>query len=152
MEFPINTQEEFDAAVKDRLKRAEKSFEKRYSEQHAEEFEKAKAYDELQERQKSELQKAEDRAAAAEAEAEKLRGAAAARDWADEVSKETGVPAALIHGATKEEMQSNAEQLKSYAEGLVPAAPHVGSEGRRPSDPSATTNAERFAALVNDNL
>lgn len=146
---PITTKEEFqrqvDAIVKGRLERAEKGFRERY----AEVFEKARAYDEAADAAKTELQRATERADAAEAQVRELEGQRQAREWADDASARTGVPASLIHGSTKEEMLESAEAAREWADSLAPKAPVVPSEGRRPSGQPGRTPAEMFAAILN---
>lgn len=67
---------------------------------------KAAEYDEAQEAAKTELERANERAAKAEAEAQQLREQKARGDLAAKVSAATGVPASLIQGATEAEMQA----------------------------------------------
>ena len=145
---PIETEEEFqkrvDSIVKGRLERQERSFQDKY----AEVFSKAKQFDEAAERDKTDLQKALERATEAESKAARLEEEAQKRTWADEVSQETGVPARLIRGASKEEMTTYAKELSDYAEGLKPAPPVVASEGHRPSSAAQLSNAELFAQML----
>ena len=72
--------------------------------------EKAKKFDEYEEASKSEQQKANDRAAAAEAKAAEQEK----RVWRYEVAAAKGVPAKLagrLQGDTKEEMEADADDL-----------------------------------------
>lgn len=146
---PITSQEQFDARIKERIARAAKSAREAYDREHAEDLEKARAYDELQEQSKSELQRAMDRASDAEAKLERLESEARRRDIADEVSRETGVPAHLLRGATKEDMESSAREISEFAEARRP--PVVASEGRRPKSDAPSTNADLFAQLIGGN-
>lgn len=85
--------------------------------------EKARNYDALKEAQKTELEKANDRAAKAEAEAEALREQKAHADLVAKVSAETGVPAALIHGADENEMTASAKAVAEWAKSTSTVAP-----------------------------
>jgi hypothetical protein len=81
--------------------------------------EKAKRFDEVEEAQKSELQKAEERAAAAIARAEEVEQ----RALRAEVAAETGVPLNLLHGSTAEELQASAAAALAWR---APKASAVG--------------------------
>lgn len=86
---------------------------------------KARLFDEFEESNKTELQKALDRAAALETDAATAKlDALRAR-----TASATGVPEALLHGTTVEELQASADAAKAYAKAQAPAAPHAsGSE------------------------
>ena len=71
---------------------------------------KAKQLDEIQESQKTELQRLQERLAAAEGQASEL---ALAKDRA-EVAAEKGVPATLLHGTTREELEAAADALIAF--------------------------------------
>lgn len=71
---------------------------------------KARQFDELQEANKTELQKAADRAAAAEAKAADVE----ARALRAEVAADKGIPAALLSGSTKEELEASADALLAF--------------------------------------
>lgn len=139
---PITSQEQFEKALGDRLPRAEKVARDKLMEELAPELEKAKQFDALQEANKTELEKANDKAAKAEAELAKYRRQEQVRSWASEVSKETGVPADLLRGNTKEEIQAHAEQLKGF---IRPSAPVVNGEGGKPV---VTATDDPFRAVL----
>lgn len=65
--------------------------------------------------------------------------------WANEVAKETGVPAELLTGSTKEEMTEQAKKLEKYIK--IPA-PFVGSDGKVPSAGPGVSNRDTFAATL----
>lgn len=92
---------------------------------------------------KSELQKATERAEEAEAKLGALQAEKDKSTWAQEVSKATGIPADVLRGSTKEEMEAHAEALKPHF--AKDAAPVVNSDGFAPKSGAAMTNAERFA-------
>ena len=82
---------------------------------------------------------------AANKELEELRGKEQVRTWAQEVSQETGVPADVLRGETKEEMLAHAKTLEKY---VSVSAPVVGSDGKSPSKPAATSTREMFAQAL----
>lgn len=80
---------------------------------------KAKAFDEHEEANKSELQKLLDRAE----KAEKAAAAALIEKLRSDVAKDTSVPVELIHGHTEEEMRAAAEVALAFkGNGKPPAA------------------------------
>lgn len=85
--------------------------------------EKAIKFDELTEAQKTDLQKAEDRAAAAE----KRAADAILNAERKAIAATTGVDAALLAGTTPEELQASADALLAWrGTTAAPAAPRVG--------------------------
>lgn len=85
----------------------------KYRTQAKENAEAAKRLAEIEESNKSEAQKHVERLEVAEkrlAEYERREQVAA---WADEVSKDTGVPVAALRGSSFEEIKAHAETLKS---------------------------------------
>ena len=77
--------------------------------------EKAKAYDELQEESKTELQKAKEAAEKAKAELDGLKAKAKLDEARRRVAKSAGVPESLVFGATEDEMEANAKAVAEYA-------------------------------------
>ena len=77
---------------------------------------KAAKYDEAEEANKSELQKATERANNLEAELNGLKKAEEVRLMRENVAKETGIPSNLLTGATEEECKAQAEAIKAYAQ------------------------------------
>ena len=71
---------------------------------------KAKAYDALEEANKTELQKAADRAAAAETQLAQIT----ARALRAEVAAAKGIPANLLSGSTQEELEASADALIAF--------------------------------------
>lgn len=101
---------------------------------------KAGEYDQAQDAAKTDLQKALDRALAAEKERDDLRAAdqtrkdrealaEQVRGWVDAAAKRTGVPADAIKGSTEAEIDAHAETLKS----LLPRKGYVRTEGTPPA-------------------
>ena len=71
---------------------------------------KAKAFDTLEEANKTELQKAADRAAAAETQLAQIT----ARALRAEVAAAKGIPANLLSGSTQEELEASADALIAF--------------------------------------
>ena len=87
---------------------------------------------EIEEASKSEAQKLADRAAAAEAKAAAYEAREQIAGWKAEVSKETGVPAALLAGSTREEIEAHAAiAAPLIATPQAPAVPIVPTEGTK---------------------
>lgn len=106
----VFTQDEVNTIVKDRLTRAGA----KYADYDALK-EKAKKFDQLEEANKSELQKATERADALQVELDKLKGANALRDMRNKVAEETGIPVNLLTGNTEEECREQAQAIAAYA-------------------------------------
>ena len=103
------TQSELDAIVTDRLKRERAKF------QDYETFkQKAEQFDKLEEANKTELQKATEKATALEAELSTLKKNEEIRLLRDKVAKENGIPAELLSGNTEEECTNQAKALIAF--------------------------------------
>ena len=76
---------------------------------------KAAKFDEVEEAQKSELQKVTERASALENELNSMKEAEKVRNIRESVSKETGIPAHLLTGSTKEECEAQATAIADFA-------------------------------------
>lgn len=118
------TQEEVDALIKKRLARVKNEVPADYEELKS----KAQKFDELEEANKTELQKATQ-------QLEKLKAEVAKRDAKDKanalkakVSKDTGVPADLIAGGNEEEMTTWAQKVADYAK--KDTAPVISNAGK----------------------
>ncbi len=74
---------------------------------------KAEQFDQLQESQKTELEKAIARAEKAERDAAEYKQSIQVTDWKQQVAKEHGVPVEALRGATLEQLTEHAEQLKA---------------------------------------
>jgi hypothetical protein len=107
---------------------------------------KATQFDALVESQKTELQKALDRAEAAEGVAYALQSAQTIRDAKDDVSKRTGVPADVLRGSDLEELEAHAASLKALLP--EPRKPgQVPGEGRTVTTGTGDP-ATQFAELI----
>ena len=111
--------------------------------------EKAAKYDEAEEANKSELQKATERADSLQAELNAMKSAEQLRTLREEVSKEKGVPANLLTGATKEECEAQAEQLLNWANpNSYPSVP----DGGEPVGAAKKSTRDQFAEHFNQVL
>lgn len=104
------TQEEVDAIVGDRLKRERG----KYADYDAMK-EKAEKFDALEEQNKSELQKAVERADTLQAELEALKSANSVRDIRQKVADSTGVPVSLLTGSTEEDCETQAKAIIEFS-------------------------------------
>ena len=77
---------------------------------------KAAKYDELEESKKTELQKAQDKAAKLEKELNDIKHSNEIRDIRAKVSSEKGVPIDLLTGETKEACEQQAEAILNFAQ------------------------------------
>lgn len=91
----------------------------------------AKRLAEIEESQKTEAQKAQERLEAAEKRAAELELKAARA----EVAAEKGVPANLLTGSTREDLEASAEALIAFRGTQEPPRLHVPGEGRSPDLP-----------------
>ena len=143
----ITTQEEFDAAIKSRIERAKKAA---IPEDYEALKAKAAKFDEIEEQNKSDLEKATERAEAAEKELAGLKHSADVAKWKAAASAATGVPVAALRGDTEEEITAHAEAIKA----AIPIYPQVTETGTNPpemskSDILAIKNPrERRAAML----
>lgn len=104
------TQAELDAIVTERLSREKKKYEG-----FDELREKAKKFDEIEEANKSELEKATERAKALEAELDGMKKAETLRTMRESVAKELNVPASLLHGEDEDSCKEEAKAILEFA-------------------------------------
>lgn len=130
---PIETQEQFDAAVKSRLAREREKVRAEFAD-----YEDLKASAE----RADELQRQLDAAAAEKAERERSEEVARIRA---KVSEETGVPAELIAGEDEESMAAFAKGVSDFAR---PSAPVVGSSGSFAKDASERSDMSAFVSQL----
>ena len=104
--------------------------------------EKAAKLDELEEANKTELQKATERAEELEKQLEALKTAELIRTVRDEVSQATGVPAGLLTAETKEDCEEQARQILTFAK--KPAYPQVKDAGEAGGNTKKATR-DQFA-------
>ena len=133
------TQAELNAIVQERLgKQAAK-----YGDYEALK-EKAQKFDEIEEQSKTELQKVTERADALQKELDGMKKADSVRRIREEVSKETGVPAGLLNGETKEECTEQAKAIMSFAKPNAYPSVKDGGEARGAGTGTGSTR-DQFA-------
>lgn len=106
-----------------------------------ENFEKARAYDDDQEKQKSELQKAQEEAAAWKKQVDDLNAKAELAAARAKVAKETGVPAELIAGDDEDSMREFAEAVAKW--GKPSSAPRMRKPGSFANDAGESKDAAK---------
>ena len=120
------TQSEMDAIIRDRLARERG----KYADYDAVKA-KAEQFDAAQEADRSELQRALERATELQTQVDAMNRANAVRAVRDKVSAATGVPAGLLSGESEEDCTAQAQAILEFAR---PGYPSVrdGGERRRP--------------------
>ena len=137
------TQADIDRIVGERLSRERAKYED-YNELKA----KAEKWTEMEEAQKSELQKAQEKSAGLEKELEALKAAQAALQTRHKVSEETGVPASLLTGSDEEAMKEQAKAILEFS-GSRKKYPNVKDGGEvKPNE--KLTAREQFAAWFDE--
>ena len=132
------SQAEVDAIVRERLTRDRV----KYADYDALR-EKAAKLDELEEASKTELQKAQDRAAALDKELKELQQANVIRDLRQRISTETGVPMALLTEKTEDALKAQANGIIEFAR---PGYPVIRDGGELPTlPPVKRTTRDQFA-------
>jgi len=134
------TQDEVNTIINDRLKRERAKYED-YEALKA----KATKFDEMEEANKTELQKANEKASALEAELTALKSANSIREIRDRVSTETGIPASLLTAETEEECQEQAKAILAYAKPSSYPAVKDGGELQNISKPNTRDQFNEWA-------
>lgn len=111
--------------------------------------EKADKYDAAEEANKSELQKATERADKLQAQIDKYEHDNAVREIRTKVSQETGVPANLLFGDDEETCKKQAENILAFAK---PAGYPKVPDGGEPQHRTSGGAAEHFAEWFNQSL
>lgn len=138
------TQEEVNAIVKDRLTRAGA----KYADYDALK-EKAEKFDQLEEANKTELQKATERAEGLQAELDKLKNEYTVREMREKVAKETGVPVNLLTGGTEEDCRAQAKAIAEYAK---PSAYPKVRDGGEVQHTTGGANRDKFKDWFEANI
>lgn len=142
MEFPItiDSQEQFDGLVKDRLAREKAKYA---------DYDDLKTAAEAFEEQKTALEQqiadAVSRAETAEGKVQEFETEKQISSWRDEVAKAAGVPADALRGSTKEEFEAHAEVLKPLVTAAT-AGPIVRTVGDSPN-PQTSEESEFVTSL-----
>lgn len=141
MEFPvtINSQDEFDGFVKDRIARVEAKFSD-YDELKT----KAEQSDAAIAAAQQATTEAISRAEAAEGKVSEFEGKEQITKLRADVAKTVGVPADVLRGSTKEELEAHAAELKPLI--TAQSAPVIPSQGTQPDKPAVGDADERAAA------
>lgn len=96
---------------------------------------KASLLDQREQESKTETQKALDKAAELETELNKYRTKDQVAQWATEITKDSDIPASVLRGSTKEELEQHFEQLKGLApkpkRTSAPTGQPTGEQGSR---------------------
>ena len=137
------TQDEVNAIVGKRLAEEKSKFAD-YEEIKA----KAAKFDEAEEANKSELQKAMERANNLEAELNGLKKTEEVRQTREKIATETGIPAHLLTGDTEEACKAQAEAIKAFA---TPNYPKVKDSGEVPKTSSGNAKTD-FAEYLSQTL
>lgn len=108
----------------------------------------AEKLDEIEEASKTEAQKQAERMAKLEAKVKDYETREQIAAWAKEVSEETGVPAEVLSGSTKEELEAHAAKLKPLiGQAQQPEPPStVPTIGKTPATPPNVPLSEQIAA------
>ena len=109
---------------------------------------KAAKYDELAEKNKSELKKATEKAAKLEAQLERLKKESEVRKMREAVASETKVPINLLTGNDEESCRAQAEAILEFAK---PSQSYIQDGGDPGQEPSGKTR-DQFADWFNQNL
>lgn len=127
-------------------------FNKRYSEMMVKlnEYEgKAKKYDEMEEANKSEIQKANDKAAKLEAELSAIKKADEVRKIREKVAEETKVPVSLLNGNTEEECKAQAKGILEFAK---PSGYPTVRDGGEVQNINTGSARDKFAEWMNQSM
>lgn len=140
---PIQSQDELNRIIGQRVERERARFAD-YDEVKT----KAAEFDKVAEASKTELQKANDRAEAAEKRAALFEAKEQRAAWAAEITKDSAVPAHLLRGETREALEEHFTQLADAikAPATTPPPRRSTPPGKSPEKPGG--NGDRAAAAV----
>lgn len=129
---PIETQEDFDNAVSERLKRKENAVRDEYSDYEALKA-KADKLDAVTKNGEIDIDAEMKRLGEFEKAAEENK----AKNLREKVAKDAGVPAELVFGTTEDEMKANADAIAKFAKPeTAPKVPNAGSHSGSSEAPS----------------
>lgn len=144
-ETKLYTQEEVNAwLAKDRKKTAEK-----YADYDALK-EKATKFDEIEEKNKSELEKANEKVKSLQAEIDGMKKAQELSDMRTKVAKENNVPIELLTGTTEDECKVQADKVKELMS--ASGVPVTVSDGGEVVRPGKLDPAKAFEQWAKDKL
>ena len=137
------TQEEVNAIVAERLKR-----DRGERADYEELKQKAAKLDKIEAANKTELQKANERADGLQKELDEMKAAQMLREIRDKVASETGIPVNLLTGGTEEECRTQAESIRAFAQPQTyPAIKDAGEANYT----SKIATRDKFAEWFNQN-
>lgn len=111
--------------------------------------EKAAKYDEQVEANKSDLEKATERANSLQAELDAIKAAEQIRTMRDEVATRKGVPATLLTGKTPEECEAQADAMLTWAKDTTPNGYPKIPDGGDPLGHAKKSTRDQFAEWLN---
>ena len=138
------TQDEVNQMIGERLAR-EKAKYSNYEELEA----KAQKFDEIEEKSKTELQKAQEERDALKAELEGMKKANSVRELREKVAKEKNIPANLLTGETEEDCTAQADAILSFA---MPNAYPAVKDGGEVRKTMKKDTASQFADWFNEQI
>lgn len=115
---------------------------------------KASRLDEIEESQRTDLERAIARAEAAEKWKQEREARDAAAELAAQVAKDKGVPVSALRGSTKEELEAHADELLA----LIPERPKVatdasgGDRGEDIDGPKQITSVEELKTMTPEQI
>lgn len=114
---------------------------------------KALKFDEMEEANKSELQKATEKAEALQQQLDAINHANTIRDLHEKVANDTGVPASLLTGETEEACMEQAYGILAYKNDNTPTKyPTVKDGGEIANIPANKTNGQLFGDWLKNQL
>lgn len=137
------TQAEMNAIISDRLSR-ERSKYADYDDLKA----KAQQFDAAQEAGKTELQKANEKAAKLQEQLDTLTKANTLRELRSKVAAATGVPAELLSGDTEEACTAQAQAILKFAQPGYPSVRDGGEVRHKPTGSTSQQFADWFAQVT----
>lgn len=139
------TQEEVNGIVNDRLARERKKYDGIDLEALKS---KAAKFDEMEEANKTELEKANERANALQAKLDGIQREKELSEMREQVAKEIGIPADLLNGNSEEECKKQAEAIKAYAS--PSGYPSIRDGGEPQNMNTKRSNADDFKAWAQE--
>lgn len=137
------TQAELDSIIADRLTRERAKFADYDTLK-----DKAAKYDEAEQANKTELQKATEKVTELQQELDGMKAAKALQEMRDKVAKETGIPSNLLTAGTEEDCKAQAEAIKAFKESGAPKYPNVKDKGEIRGNVKTSTR-QQFAEWFN---
>lgn len=138
------TQEEVNAIIGERLVRERE----KYADYDALK-EKAGKFDQIEEANKTELQKANEKAATLQSELDSIKKANEVRDIREKVATEVGIPSNLLSGTTEEDCLAQAKALMEFKNGGSSSGYPSVKDGGEVHSVGKRSTREQFAEWAN---